>query len=130
MNEVIEAVASRRGRTWVVHLPEHAVYGHGRTLKAAQENTEQALAVAGVTATVKLRPSSPELELLRAAEAAYTAALSTAAAALALRRTTLRDIALATGVPTTRVKLLLAERSTAPSDVPDRAPDEPPEAAG
>jgi predicted RNase H-like HicB family nuclease len=109
VSKTIECKASRRGRTWVVHVPEYGVYGHGRTLKAAHENTTQGLALAGVTAEVTITPLTPELEKLRSAEEAYAVALSDAVAALALRRTTLRDIAVATNVPTTRVKLILAE---------------------
>ena len=109
MSETIHCLAVRRARTWVVHIPEHGVYGHGRTLKAAQENTRQGLELVGVTAEVVIIAMTPELENLRSVEIAYTAALSEAVAALALRRTTLRDIALATQVSTTRVKLLLAE---------------------
>lgn len=119
MSETIECRASRRGRTWVVHVPEYGVYGHGRTLKAARENTEEGLALVGVTGEVTLIPVTPELEKLRSVENAYTAALIEAVAALALRRTALSDIALATGVPTKRVKRLLAEQakdSTPPAD--------------
>jgi hypothetical protein len=94
-----------------VHVPEHGVYGHGRTLKAARENTEQGLALVGVTAEVVIIPVTPELERLRSAEEAYMAALSEAVGALALRRTTPSDIALATGAPAKRVKLLLAGRT-------------------
>ncbi|MGW6605596.1 hypothetical protein [Streptomyces sp. NPDC055036] len=119
MSETIECRASRRGRAWVVHIPEHGVYGHGRNLKAAHENTMQGLTLAGVAAAITITPMTPELEKLRSAEDAYTAALSEAVAALALRRTTLRDIALATRVPTARVKQLLAgstKGSTPPAD--------------
>ncbi|MCX4826900.1 hypothetical protein OG883_45520 [Streptomyces sp. NBC_01142] len=119
MSETIECRASRRGRAWVVNIPEHGVYGHGRTLKAARENTRQGLELVGVAAEITIIPMTPELEKLRSVEDAYTAALNEAVAALALRRTTLRDIALATRVPTTRVKQLLAESakdSTPPAD--------------
>ncbi|WNV82902.1 hypothetical protein [Umezawaea sp. Da 62-37] len=114
MSETIRCLATRRGRTWVVRIPEHGVYGHGRTLKAAHENTRQGLDLVGVTAEIVITAMTPELEKLRSLESAYATALSEAVAALALRRTTLRDIALATRVPTTRVKQLLADRSTAP----------------
>lgn len=113
MSESIECRASRRGQTWMVYVPEHQVYGHGRTLRAVRENTSQGLALVGVTAEVTITPVTPELEKLRAVQDAYAAALCEAAAALALRRVALRDIALAVGVPTARVKLLLAERATA-----------------
>ncbi|MEW2434293.1 hypothetical protein AB0952_08930 [Streptomyces caniferus] len=109
MSETIECQANRRGRTWVVHLPEHGVYGHGRTLKAVGENVTKGLALVGVTAGVTITPVTPELEKLRALKDAYTLALSEAVTALALRRTTLRDIALATSTPTTKVKLLLVD---------------------
>ncbi|MFD3422467.1 hypothetical protein [Streptomyces decoyicus] len=109
MSETIECQATRRGRTWVVRLPEHGVYGYGRTLKAVAKNTEQGLALVGVTAEVVIIPATPELEKLRSIDDARAAALSEAVAALALRRTALRDIALATGESARRVKLLLAE---------------------
>ncbi|MFI9052487.1 hypothetical protein [Streptomyces sp. NPDC053427] len=119
MSETIECRASRRGRTWVVRIPEHGVYGYGRTLKAVGENVKQGLTLIGVTAEVTIIPVTPELEKLRSVQDAYTAALSEAVAALALRRTALRDIALATGATTTQVKLLRAESakdSTPPAD--------------
>ncbi|MFE4829925.1 hypothetical protein [Streptomyces sp. NPDC056672] len=116
--ETIECRATRRGRTWVVSVPEHGVYGHGRTLEATRENTTQGLALAGVTADVIITPVTPELEKLRSAEDAYKAALTEAVAALALRRTTQGDIALATATSTRQVKLLLAEakRTSPPAD--------------
>ncbi|MYX26841.1 hypothetical protein GTY75_09190 [Streptomyces sp. SID8381] len=109
MSESITCRASRRGRVWVVRVPEHGVYGHGRTLKAAGENIKQGLALAGVTAEVVIIPVTPELEKLRAADDARAKALREAVAALALRRTSLRDIAAATGAPSTQVKRILAE---------------------
>ncbi|MFF3788191.1 hypothetical protein [Streptomyces sp. NPDC001933] len=118
MSETIECLASRLNRTWLVHVLEHGVYGTGRTLKKTRENTQQGLALVGVTAEVTITPTSPELEALRAAENAYTAALNEAVAAMALRQTTLSDIAQATRVPIRQVKQLLAER----------APDSPPPA--
>ncbi|WP_030237623.1 hypothetical protein [Streptomyces sp. NRRL S-350] len=87
------------------------VYGHGRTLKAARENTEEGLALVGVPAKVTITAVTPELEHLRSAEAAYEAALGEAVAALLPRRATLRAIARATGVPASRVKRILAGRS-------------------
>ncbi|MFI8459139.1 hypothetical protein [Kitasatospora sp. NPDC085464] len=125
MSDSIECEAVRRGRTWVVHVPEHDVYGHGRTLKAARENTEEGLALVGVTAPVTITAVTPELEHLRSAEAAYEAALGEAVAALLLRRTTLGDIAQATGVPPSRVKRILARRS-APGEDPSAAEAAPP----
>ncbi|MFF1717306.1 hypothetical protein [Streptomyces sp. NPDC058268] len=112
--ETIECQASRRGRTWVTHIREHGVYGHGRTLKATHDSTAQGLELVGVSAKVSIVPVTPELEELRAAEDAYETALGKAVSALALRRTTLRDIALATKVPTTRVRRLLAENEETP----------------
>ncbi|MFD4257693.1 hypothetical protein ACFWR9_08675 [Streptomyces sp. NPDC058534] len=111
MSDTIECTATRRGRTWVVSIPEYGVYGHGRTLKTTHENVTQGLALVGVTAAATITPVTPELERLRSAEAAYTAALSEAISALALRRTSLRDIAAATRVPANRVKRHLAEET-------------------
>ncbi|MFF7943317.1 hypothetical protein ACFZC5_26695 [Nocardia gamkensis] len=100
MSESIECRASRRGRDWVAHVPEHGVYGYGRTLKALYDSIEDGLAHLGVTAEVTVIPVTPELENLRSMEDAYTTALREAVAALALASTTLGDIALATGAPT------------------------------
>ncbi|MER8103326.1 hypothetical protein [Kitasatospora sp. NPDC094016] len=122
MTETIECQASRRGRTWTVHVPEHGVYGAGRTLKAARENTEHGLAVIGVTAEVRLVPVTPELEALRAIEAARAKALSKAVVALALRRTTLGDMARATGATTRQVKLILAEQALNARPADEQAP--------
>lgn len=108
MSANIECTATRRGRDWVVHAPVYGVYGHGRTLKAAHFDIAEGLALLGVTAEVAITPMMPELEALRSAEAAYATALSEAVKALSLRRATLGDIALTVGVPTRRVKLLLA----------------------
>lgn len=107
----IRCPASRRGRSWVAHAPEHGAYGHGRTLAAARASITQGLALLGVTAEVTLIPVTPELETLRSAQDAYTAALSDAVAALALRRVPVGDIAAATGAPAKRVRLLLAEQA-------------------
>ncbi|MGI5531499.1 hypothetical protein ACQEVX_30220 [Streptomyces syringium] len=108
--EIIECQARRRGRSWVVSIPEYGVYGHGQTLKAARENVRQGLELVGVTMELKITPVTPELEKLRSAEDVRTAALSEAVAALRLRWTSLTDIALATGAPIKEVKQLLAER--------------------
>ncbi|MEU5430542.1 hypothetical protein AB0H73_33765 [Streptomyces olivoreticuli] len=115
MSESIECRASWRGGTWVGHVPEHGVYGHGRTLKAARASITEGLALVGVTAEVAIIPMTPELEELRSVEDAYAEALRAAVAALALRRATLSDISLATGVPIRRVKVLLAERVKEPT---------------
>jgi hypothetical protein len=98
------------------------VYGHGRTLKAAARNTTEALALVGVTAEVVLLAVTPELEKLRAAEDAYTTALKQAAAALALRRTSLSDIAQAVRAPRSRVKQLLAEQASEEPQAEDSVP--------
>ncbi|MGW0673414.1 hypothetical protein [Streptomyces sp. NPDC002746] len=124
MSEVIECQASWRGRLWVAHEPEHGVYGSGRTLRLVRVSVEDGLALVGVTAEVKIIPVAPELEKLRDAEDARTTALAKAVEALALRRTSLSDIALATGASVKQVKLLLArpaEEPRAQAD-PDSAP--------
>ncbi|MFF4188141.1 hypothetical protein ACFYZ9_33600 [Streptomyces sp. NPDC001691] len=107
MSETIECEAVRRGRLWVAHLPEQGVYGHGRSLAKTRQSVEEGLGVLGVDAEVTIVAVTPELERLRAAREAYAAALSEAVSALALRRTTLRDIAAATGEPARQVKQLL-----------------------
>lgn len=103
--------AHRRGRTWVTYLVEHSVYAHGRTLKATEANAVEGLALVGVRAAVTLTPVTPELEMLRAADDTRQQALRAAVYSLALRRTTLRDIALATRAPAWLVKQLLAEQT-------------------
>lgn len=117
MNEVIavEVRAHRRGRQWVAHVTEHGVYGHGWTLKAAHKNTMQGLALIGIDAEVTITPVTPELEKLRALDEARAAALSEAVAALALRQTTLSDIALATESSIKHVKLVLASAAPDPA---------------
>ncbi|MGW3311475.1 hypothetical protein ACWDG9_33385 [Streptomyces sp. NPDC001073] len=122
MSTTITCRANRRGRTWVVHVPEHGVYAHGRTLKATRENTRQGLALVGVTTEVAITPVTPELEKLRSVEDAYMTALSEAVGALALRRTTLSDIASATGTSAKEVKLLLAERAKDEAPPPGLGP--------
>ncbi|MFD7829377.1 hypothetical protein [Streptomyces sp. MJM8645] len=127
MTETIECRATRRGREWTVHVPEHGVYSHGKTLTKVGENTQAGLALVGVTAEVMITPVTPELEKVRATKAAHAAAVSEAVVALALRRATTRDIALAVGVPAAQVKRLLAERSSASRFVPAGEPDAPEE---
>ncbi|KOT51156.1 MULTISPECIES: hypothetical protein [Streptomyces] len=120
MSETIECRADRRGRGWTTRVPEYGVYGHGRTLKALRKDVEEGLALLDVTAEVTIVPTTPELEQLRAAEDARTAALAEAVRALALRRATLGDIALATGVPIRLVKQLLADsRNAAGASAPE-----------
>lgn len=114
MSQSIECRAYRRGRAWVAHVPEHGVYGYGRTLKAVRDSIADGLAHVGVTAEVTVVVVTPELEKLRSVEDAYTSALREAVTALALCSTTLGDITLATGAPTTRIKALIAELTTAP----------------
>ncbi|WJV49904.1 hypothetical protein [Streptomyces flavofungini] len=114
MNEPIECQAIRRGRVWAVQVPEYGVYGYGRSLKAARENTIKGLALVGGDAEIVITPVTPELEMLRAAEEAYATALKKAVSALALRRATMTDIALATRVPRGRVKQLLARNIPEP----------------
>ncbi|MET9657868.1 hypothetical protein [Streptomyces sp. NPDC006510] len=115
MSETIECQAHRRDRRWTVHVATYGVYGHGRTLKAAAENTEQGLALAGVTAEVVLIPTAPELDKLRAAREAYEAALREAVTSLARRQTSLRDMSTATREPTTWVKRLLPAQAEEPA---------------
>jgi hypothetical protein len=115
MSSVIECRATRRGRAWVAHLPEHGVYGHGRTLKAVRDSIAEGLAFVGVSAQVTLIPVTPELERLRAAQDACAAVLTDAVTALALRRTNISDIAQATGASVKRVKTLLAEHPPHPA---------------
>jgi hypothetical protein len=107
MSEPIEVQAHRRGRTWTASIPDHGIYGHGRTLQKLHQNLVQGLALAGVTQEITIIPVTPELETLRAHRAAADIALEHAVAALALRRTTIRDIATATGAPIKQVKALL-----------------------
>jgi DNA-directed RNA polymerase specialized sigma24 family protein len=116
MSQTIECQAVRRDRTWVVCSIEHGVYGHGRTLKLARDSIVQGLALLGVAGDVELVADSPELDRFRRAQEAYEAALKEAVRALALRRTSLSDIALATGVSAGRVREALAEPLMAPTD--------------
>lgn len=126
--KAIEVRAVRRGRGWAVHSAEHGVYGHGSTLKRAHASIEQGLAHLGITSEVTIVPVSPELERLRAAESARTAALVEAVKALALRRATLGDIAFATGTPRRLVKTILTSLKavSAPNsaDAPRQEPAE------
>ncbi|MEU7317449.1 hypothetical protein [Streptomyces sp. NPDC007083] len=120
MNEVIECRATRRGRKWVAHEPEHGVYGAGRTLRLVRRSIEAGLASISVTAEVKIIPVTPELEKLRSIDDARETALREAVAALALRRTSVPDIAQATGETVAQVKRLLAERTKEPAPVTER----------
>ena len=116
MSQAIECQVVRLGRTWVVSSTEHGVYGHGRTLRAARDNIVQGLALLGVTGEIEMILMTPELERLRCAREAYTAALKEAVIALALRQTSLTDIALATGVPAGQAREILAEPPAAQAD--------------
>lgn len=116
MSASIECRAHRRGHAWVAHVSEHGVYGHGRTLKALRDSIEHGLAHINVTAQITVITTTPELEDLRSAEDAYAVALHAAVSALALRATTRADIAEATGVPTNKVKAILADHSASPRD--------------
>lgn len=111
MSETVEGQTHRRGRTWVTHLAEHGVYAHGRTLRATEANAVEGLELVGVRAEVTLISVTPELEALRAADDAREQALRAAVHALALRRTTRRDIALATRAPAWQVKQILSEQA-------------------
>ncbi|MCP2320226.1 hypothetical protein APR12_005607 [Nocardia amikacinitolerans] len=122
MSERIECRAYRRDGAWVARVPEHGVYGYGRTLKAVGDSISDGLAHIGVTAQVTVIAVTPELENLRAVQDTYTTALRAAVTALALRSTTLGDIAQATGAPTTRVKALLADRSAPPANLDSPLP--------
>lgn len=103
MSRTIKCRAVQDGDTWTACIAKHGVYGYGRTLKALQDNLAQGLALVGVSAEVTITPVSPELERLRAAEAAYEAALTKAIAAMTARQSPVRDIAQATGAPVSRV---------------------------
>lgn len=118
MSETVEGQTHRRGRAWVTHLAEHGVYAHGRTLKRTEANATQGLELIGVSAEVTLIPVTPELETLRAADDAREQALRAAVHALALRRTTRRDIALATRAPAWQVKQILAEQAKSDDSQP------------
>lgn len=111
MSEIIVCEARRRGRAWVASVPEHGVYGHGRTLKRVHEDIVAGLALAGVLAArVKVVPAGPELAALRSAREAYESALEDAVAQLAVSRASLRDMAVATGVNVPQVKRVLTAR--------------------
>ncbi|WP_331758454.1 hypothetical protein OG225_40585 (plasmid) [Nocardia sp. NBC_01377] len=116
MSEAIDCLAQRRGRAWVGRVAEHGVYGHGRTLKALRVDIAAGLAHLEVTAPVTLVVETPELAHLRSVANDYSTALRAAVTALALRSMPPADIALATGAPITRVKALLAERATSPTN--------------
>lgn len=105
----LTANATRRGRHWLVHVPEHNVYGCGRTLRAADASARGALKLLGVDADLTLVADTPELAALRAADEVRTAALRAAVTALRMRRATITDIAAATGAKARDVKAILAD---------------------
>lgn len=123
MSDSIECRATRQGRHWLAHIPEHGVYGQGRTLKSLRRNLIDGLAYIGVITDVTVIAVTTELEILRSIEDIHASALAEAVDALALRSVSLSDIAQATRTSTTRIKPLLADRSA-----PERnhAPGQPP----
>ncbi|OXM50249.1 hypothetical protein CFP71_27840 [Amycolatopsis thailandensis] len=111
MSTTIECHARRHDDMWTASVPQHSVYGSGRTLKALHDDLVHGLVLLGVTVHVTITPVSPELDRLRRAETAYDTALAEAVAALATKGSTVRDTAEATGVPIARVTALQARRS-------------------
>jgi hypothetical protein len=108
-DDTIECTAVRLGGDWIAQATAQGVYGCGPTLDAARDSITQGLAHLGITAPVTLTAVCPELEQLRTAAHAYTAALNTAVAALAAQDTAPPDIGAATGAPVAMVKELLGE---------------------
>lgn len=108
MSTNLECRAHRHSEMWVASIPQHRVYGWGRTLRALHDDLIQGLALVGVTAQVTIIPVSPELDRLRRAEATYETALADAVTALTTQGSTARDTAASTGVPITRVTALQA----------------------
>ncbi len=121
MSTSIQCRATRHGKHWVTHIPEHGMYGHGRTLKSLRHNVIDGLAYIGVTAQVTVIAVTPELEILRSIEEIHASALAEAVDALALRSATPADIAHATRTSPAGVRALLADRS-APEASQDSAP--------
>lgn len=112
MSTTIECRARRHGEIWVASIPQHSVYGSGRTLRALHDDLIHGLSLMGVTAQVTITPASPELDRLRRAKAAYETALAEAVTALTTQGSTVRDTAEATGVPIARVTTLQARPPT------------------
>jgi hypothetical protein len=112
VSTTIECRARQHSEMWVASIPQHRVYGCGRTLRALHDNLIHGLALIGVTAHVTITPVSPELDRLRRAEAAYETALTEAVTTLATHGSTVRDAAEATGVPIARVTALQARPPT------------------
>jgi hypothetical protein len=106
VRKTIECRASRNSEMWVACIPEHGVYGYGRTLRALQDNLTQGLALAGVTTAITITPVSPELLRLRRAKDAYETALADAVTTLTAHGSTARDVAEAAGEPIARVTAL------------------------
>jgi hypothetical protein len=109
VSKTFQCRASQHDGMWVANIPQHAVYGYGRTLKALHDNITQGLALVDVTGDVRIIPTSAELDRLRRAEAAYEAALADAATTLTSGGGTVRDVATATRVPAARIKALQAK---------------------
>jgi hypothetical protein len=103
VRKAIEARASRTGGMWVASIPQHGVYGHGRTLRELRGDLTQGLALAGVTTAIRVAPVSPELLRLRRAKDAYDAALADAVTTLTADGSPARDVAEATEVPIAQV---------------------------
>ncbi len=104
MSRTVKCEATRCDRVWVARIPRYGVYGHGPTLRALRESLERALALIGVNVQVAVTPVIPELEPLRAAQDAYTAALRRTVRALARQQMSVNDIAAATAVPLKQVR--------------------------
>ncbi|UUV32349.1 hypothetical protein NQK81_02525 [Amycolatopsis roodepoortensis] len=112
MSTTIDCRARWHGEIWVASIPQHNVYGSGRTLNALHDDLTHGLSLMGVTAQVAITPASPELDRLRRAAAAYETALADAVTALTTQGSTVRDTAAATGVPVARVTALRARAPT------------------
>ncbi|MFF8994054.1 hypothetical protein ACF09H_29825 [Streptomyces sp. NPDC014983] len=118
MTKKITCQALRQDQSWVAHIPQYGVYGHGTTLAALRENLKQGLALTGVSAQITLVAVTKELEALRAAEQAYSAALRRAVLSLSRQQAPSRDIAQATGAPPGEVRALL-DKAAARREVRD-----------
>ncbi|MGW4828906.1 recombinase family protein [Amycolatopsis japonica] len=112
MSTTVECHARWHDDMWIASIPQHGVYGSGRTLKALRDDLVRGLALLGMTVHVTLTPVSPELDRLRRAEAAYKTALADAVTALTTQGSTARDTAEATGVPITQVTALQTRPTT------------------
>lgn len=113
MSRIVKCEATRHEHNWVASIPKYGVYGHGPTLRALRDSLERGLTLIGVNAQVEVTPVMPELERLRSAQDAYTAALRRTIRALARQEIPPSDIALATSVPIKQVKTFIPDRSVA-----------------